>query len=404
MLPFAASTMPLRLAAVVSHPIQYQAPLFRHVAATSGVELTVFFLSDHGVKPTFDAGFGRALQYDVPLLEGYRHRFVPNVSLEPSVSKPLGLVNPRLALELARGKFDAVWVHGYAHASDWIAFATAAATHTPILLRGDSTALHETTLAKRLVKRAVLTPLVKGAKGLLYVGEQNRRYWEALGAKPEQLFFTPYSVDNAYFAARAREAVAQGRREELRARIGAGTDDVVLLFCGKLIACKRTPDLVEAVRLLGDAGKRVVLAFVGDGDERLALERAIAAGGVRAALVGFQNQSELPAWYAASELLVLPSDAEQWGLVVNEAMAAGLPVVASDLVGCASDLIEGKGTGAVHRAGDVRSLAAALRPLIEDAALRRKASERARKMIGRYDVSETARGVVQALETVAKKR
>lgn len=396
--------MPLRLAAIVSHPIQYQAPLFRLVAATPGVDLEVLFLSDHGLAPTFDQGFGRSVQFDVPLLDGYASRFVPNRAWKPSVARAGGLVNPGLVREIVRGKYDAVWVHGYGHASEWLAFAAAALTRTPVLLRGESTLLYDSPPVRRAAKKALVGPLVRAAAGLLYIGAQNRSFYESLGARPEQLFFAPYAVDNGWFAARADEARANGRREALRAGVGATADDVVLLFVGKLLARKRPEDVAEAVARLGPDGRRAVIAYVGEGEARASLEAALARTGVRGRIVGFANQSELPAWYAASDLFVLPSEHETWGLVVNEAMAAGLPVVASDLVGSSYDLVVGRGTGAVHRAGDPASLAEALRPLVADRAARAAASERARAVVAGYDVSVTAAGIVQALQAAAGRR
>ncbi len=396
--------MRLRLAAVVSHPIQYQAPLFRRLASVADVELEVLFLSDHGLRATLDPGFGRVIQFDAPLLDGYVSRMVANRSPRPGLQAPFGLVNPGLAGRLLRGRYDAVWMHGYNYASSWIAFATAAALRLPIMLRGESTLLYETPLLKRAAKTALLSPLVRGAGALLVIGEENRRFYRSLGASEDQLFDAPYSVDNGHFARLADDARTSGAAAALRARLGAASEDVVVLFVGKLLARKRPGDVVEALARLGASGRRTVAAFVGEGELRPDVEAAIERTGVRAHLAGFINQSELPAWYAASDLFVLPSDKETWGLVVNEAMSAGLPVVASDRVGCTSDLIAGRGTGAVHRAGDVGSLADALAPLVSDRSVRQAASRRAIEVVAGYDVGVTATGIAAALRAVASRR
>jgi glycosyltransferase involved in cell wall biosynthesis len=390
-----------RLAAVVSHPIQYQAPLLRALAQRGDLDLTVLFLSDHGVRPTHDTGFGRTVRFDVPLTEGFAHRFVPNVAPRPSVARPLGLVNPGLWRELRSGRFDAVWVHGYAHASDWLAFAAARAAGVPYLVRGESTLEAGTTSpARRALKRALLSPLVRGAAGLLCVGVLNRRFWEAHGARPDQLFEAPYGVDNAAFARGAAEARDTGLAASHRRALGAGPDDVVLLFVGKLVDRKAPLDLVQAVSAMGAEGRRCVVAFVGDGERRGAVEEALLASGVRGRVVGFANQSALAGWYAAADLLVLPSLRETWGLVVNEAMAAGLPVVVSDRVGCRADLVEDRGTGAVHRAGDPHDLARALAPLVADATARAEAARRARERVAAYDIAATAEGIARAVRAV----
>jgi glycosyltransferase involved in cell wall biosynthesis len=396
--------MAVRLAAVVSHPIQYQAPLMRALARRGDVDLEVLFLSDHGLAPTHDPGFGRELQFDVPLVEGFPHRFVPNLSPRPSVAHPLGLVNPGLVRLLARGGFDAVWVHGYAHASEWMAFASAAAAGLPYLVRGESTLQAGTRARWRgLVKRALLTPLVRGAAGLLCVGAENRRFWESYGARKEQLFEAPYGVDNGWFAARSTEARASGLAARLRREAGATPDDVLLLFVGKLVDRKAPLDLVEGVAALGAGGRRCVAAFAGDGALRGQVEAALARRGVRGHVAGFANQSVLPGWYAAADLLVLPSRRETWGLVVNEAMACGLPAVVSDRVGCGADLVDGHGTGARFACRDAGSLAAALGPFVEDAELRTDAARRAAARVSAFDVVAAAEGIARAASNVASR-
>jgi glycosyltransferase involved in cell wall biosynthesis len=388
----------LRLAGVVSHPIQYHAPLFRCLTSHPDIDFTAIFLSDHGIRPTFDPGFGRVLAYDVPLLEGYRHLVLRNCARRPHTQRFLGAVNPGLAAVIIRERFDALWVHGYAQASNWIAFAAAAGMRTPFLIRGDSQLLTQPATHRRALRRLVLTALFRAAGALLYIGEQNRRFYECFGAVASKLFFAPYGVDNAFFAERARAARAAGRREALRRRIGAAPDDVVILVVGKLMEFKRPLDVVHA---LTHIDRRAVAVFVGDGELRPSVASAVAASGVRARVTGFVNQSDLPDWYAAGDVVVLASDFEKWGLVVNEAMACGLPAVVSDLVGCGPDLVREGETGAIFRARDPVALAAALRPLVEKPALRARLGEGARRRVDRYDVAATADGIVAAAHAAA---
>ena len=134
---------PRRLAFLTSHPIQYQAPLFRALARRPGVELTVFFGTDQGARAYRDTGFGATVQWDVPLLEGYRHVFLPNLNPRGTSAGFFGLVNPALVGALRRGRFHALAVHGWAHATSWLAFAAARALRLPLLLRGESNGLRE---------------------------------------------------------------------------------------------------------------------------------------------------------------------------------------------------------------------------------------------------------------------
>ena len=387
----------LRLASLVSHPIQYQAPLFRALARHPDVDFTAVFLSDHGVQPTLDPGFGRVIAFDVPLVEGYRSLFVRNRAPHPHTQTFFGAVNPGLASVIARERFDAVWVHGYAQVSNWIGFATAACLRIPFLIRGDSQLLVQRPLPVRSLRRLVLAMLFRAASAVLYIGQQNRRFYEWFGVPADKLFFAPYSVDNTFFAARAQAARADGRRAALRARIGVGADDVVVLVVGKLMGFKRPLDVVRALARLD---RRAIVVFVGDGELRAAVEEELSASGVRGIVTGFINQSDLPDWYAAGDVAVLASDFEKWGLVVNEAMACGLPIVASDLVGCVPDLVREGQSGAVFRARDPEALAAALRPLVEQPALREQLAEGARRLVAGYDVAAAADGIVAAATAV----
>jgi glycosyltransferase involved in cell wall biosynthesis len=387
----------LRLAGLVSHPIQYQAPLFRALARHPDVDFTAVFLSDHGLQPTLDPGFGQVIAFDVPLVEGYRSLFVPNRAPHPHTQRFFGAVNPGLAAAIARERFDALWVHGYAQASNWIGFATAAMLRIPFLIRGDSQLLVQRPLPVRSVRRLVLAALFRAASAVLYIGQQNRRFYEWFGVPDDKLYFAPYGVDNAFFAERARAARAAGRREILRARIGAAPDDVVLLVVGKLMGFKRPLDVVRAMAALD---RRAIAVFVGDGELRPEVERELSASGVRGVVTGFVNQRDLPEWYAAGDVAVLASDFEKWGLVVNEAMACGLPIVASDLVGCVPDLVREGESGAVFRACNPEALAAVLRPLMQQPALRVQLGEGARRLIARYDVAAAADGIVAAATAV----
>jgi glycosyltransferase involved in cell wall biosynthesis len=385
--------MRYRLAALTSHPIQYQAPLFRALARRPEVDLTVLFCSDFGVQPSADPGFGKVIRYDVPLTEGYAHRFLKNVSPRPGPARFEGEVNLEIAPLLLRERFDALWVHGYAHATSWLAFAAARATSTPLLLRGESTLLYERTFVLRAAKRAVLTPLVRGAAACLYVGEENRRFYLHYGAREDRLFFAPYSVENGFFRARA-DAAAEAA-QAIRARLGATPQRPLALFAGKLVARKRPRDFIDAAARIGE---RMVFALVGEGEERAELESR-APGHVH--FIGFANQSEMPAWYAAADVLVLPSEYETWGLVVNEAMACGTPAVVSHLCGCARDLVREGESGLVFPCGDAAALAAALERFL-DPALRERCRRGAAEVVARYDVERTADGVVAALQAVAR--
>lgn len=386
--------MTLRLAVVTSHPIQYQTPLFRLLTERGRVVPEVFFLSDHGVEPSFDPGMGQLVRYDIALTEGYAHRFLPNRAWRPSIATFTGAFHPALAPALAGGGFDAVLVLGYAQLSDWVAYGAAAATGMPYLLRGDTPdppATSKQGLRWR-AKRALLGGLVRHAAGCTAIGLANARYYASLGAPAERIFWVPYSVDDEAFR-RGGEIGRRERRDRLGA-IGLDPDRPVIVYSAKLVPRKRPLDVVAAVKRLGG---RVQLVMMGDGELRPEVERAV-GDDPDIALLGFVNQSDIGAWYGVGDLFVLASAVEPWGLVVNEAIAAGAVPVVSDAVGCAPDLVAG--AGRVFATGDVEALARSIDELLDPLVL-----ADARSLVAaraeRYSLAATADGIESAVARVA---
>ncbi|MGI8808085.1 MAG: glycosyltransferase family 4 protein [Acidimicrobiales bacterium] len=381
----------IRLGFVVSHPIQYHAPLFRRLDRSDIIDLEVLFLSRHGVEESYDAGFDAKIAYDVPLLDGFRHRFVPNWSPVPSPGSPLGLVNPGLAHVISRDRFDVLLVHGYAQLSCWLTFAAASARRLPYLLRGESRMDHEVQLgsARRRAKQALLRPLVRHAAGCLAIGSGNREFYLAYGARPERVSFAPYSVDNEAFAASGD--VGRATRTERLLSLGLDPLLPVVLFAGKLQPWKRPLDLVDAATCME---RQANFVFVGDGPLRSDLQDRT-AGLPHARVVGFVNQREIGQWYGMADVFVLPSATEPWGLAVNEAMASGAVPVVSDAVGCADDLVD-DATGAVVPVGAPADLAAALDRILSSPDGLRARRERARERVGRFSLEATAAGIEAA--------
>lgn len=373
-----------RLGVLATHPIQYQAPLYREITRGGRVRLDVAFLSQSAARYQ-DRGFRMEIAWDVDVLGGYRHRFLG----DPADGRLAEVHRARRLLAWIHQQ-DAVVVHG--HAQAWMLTAAAAARvlGRPYLLRGESRP-HSAAVGWRTTGRDLVAGLaVRHAAAGLTIGEHNRAFYRRFGAARQ--FFAPYSVDNDRFAAGA--AAARGTRSARLAELGLPADRPVVVFAGKLREVKRPIDAIAAVRALGGA---VALLVIGDGSLRDEVERA--CSGLPATCVGFVNQAALPAYYALGDVFVLPSRTEPWGLVVNEAMACGLLPVVSDSVGCGPDLVHG--LGRIFRTGDVDDLAANLRLAVADLTdpeLPARIAERA----GRYCLARTARGFEDAALAVTQ--
>ena len=397
---------PYRVAYLVSHPIQYQAPLLRKIAALPEVDLTVFFMSDLSVRGYWDPGFGIHLKWDVPLLDGYRYEFLPAVGPRDRLSfwRPLSY---RLRHFLRHGRFDVLWVHGYWHNVTLRAILWAKSLGMKVLLRGESHLMSETpSPVKRQLKKAVLPGLFRLIDGFLAIGTLNREYYVHYGVPDRKIFMMPYAVDNEFFQKKVSKARIY--REHLRAELGLEPGRPVILYASKLQRHKRPRDLLEAyVKLSPDGARepRPYLLFVGDGEEWHRLEERVRGLGWRSVLfLGFKNQSELPRYYDLCDVFVLPSAKEPWGLVVNEAMNAAKPVVVSDRVGCAPDLVREGVNGFVFPVGDIAALAERLRWLTEDPELAHRMGQESLRIIDKWNFDADVKGLLEALDYIVGTR
>lgn len=386
---------PLRLAHVVSHPIQYQAPLLRRLAQEPGLLLKTFFLTDAGAQPFHDPGFNRVVKWDVPLLDGYEHQFIAR-----GLPLPLKFNQPARCSwrrAFAAGGFDAVWVNGYAHGPLLRAIAAAKWLGIKVLVRGES---HDgLRRAEPRWRRAAQRALFRQVDAFLAIGSANRDFYVARGVAPQRVHLAPYSVDNEYF--RERIDAAASRRATLLSELQLSPSLPVVLFASKLQPRKRCGDLLRAYEAIReDTPAQIVV--VGDGTERGALMEYVREKRLEdVRFVGFKNQSELPAYYDLCDIFVLPSDTEPWGLIVNEVMNAGKPVVVSDAVGAARDLVPDGRSGCVFPVGDVAALAARLRTLISQPDLRRRMGAHARVLVGEWGIDATVAGIRSALHALS---
>ena len=314
---------PIRIAYLLSHPIQYQSAMLRGLAAEPDLDITVFYGLDTSGEGSFDAGFGHRVQWDVPLLDGYRYEFLPSLipAAAPAVWRP---INRGLRRRLREGRFDLVWMHGWGRAADLLALRDARALGLPVLMRSENNFMGSPPKPgcvqglKERLKRWVLD----GCDVFGYMGQAGHAYFRAYGVPEWKLFDMPYMVDNDHWRRRADEAATI--RDELYRRHAMEADRPVILFVGKFQPRKRLLDLIEAyVRLSPDgiAAPHPYLVIVGSGEQQPLVEARVAElGWDSIKLAGFRNQGELPRYFELADVFVIPSANEQWGVVVNEAM------------------------------------------------------------------------------------
>lgn len=397
-------TKKIKLAYLVSHPIQYQAPLLRRIAQEPDIDLTVFYGSDFSIRGYKDEGFGGVgVKWDIPLLDGYRHEFLPVLRDDASVSfaRPLN----RGILERLRGKkhegpFDVLWVHGYATANSLHAMLAAKSLGIPVLLRGDMWLKDRPRSRPKLVLKSLFFQILRHlVDGVLSVGTLNAAYWRHHLGDDFPQFMMPYAVDNNYFQQRSH--ISPAERKQLLGELNLDPARPVILFASKLQKRKRCEDLLAAYKQLSHTPgtePNPYLVIVGDGEERVALEKQAAETGFSSIrFCGFRNQSELPAFFDLATVFVLPSRHEPWGLIVNEVMNAARAVIVSDDCGCQPDLITDGVEGCVFPAGDVDALASALHRVLATPDTATQMGQRGLERINKWSFEEDIQSLRQAL-------
>lgn len=391
----------MRIAYCVTHPIQYQVPLIRHLLA-GGVDLEVVYATDitaHGYR---DTGFGAQVTWDVPLLEGYPYRVLFPKDPVPAGLKWFGRYRTALRVALDDIQPEIVWVHGWGNAYPLAALRVANCANLPVLMRGETylDSPHRCTLL-RMARQMLLSLVFRGVSRFLAVGSANREYYCSHGVPDERIDLVPYAVDNGFFQQRCRAAAPF--REKLRQELDIEQGRPIILFCAKLIEVKDPTTLIRAVGKMNPEGKAStpLLLMVGEGELRPALEalaEQVAPGRVR--FLGFRNQTELPAFYDLCDLFVLPSVFEPWGLVVNEVMNAGRPVIVSDKVGAGHDLVKPGINGDVFLAGNVDDLQARMSPWLEDAELRSRGGRESLRIINGWGFDQGLAGLNAAINAL----
>jgi glycosyltransferase involved in cell wall biosynthesis len=399
---------PLRLLLVCSHPVQYVAPLFVRLAHHPRLEILVVYASLRGAEKALDHGFGVEIAWDIPVLEGYPWlSLAADASVNPSPSPPALPVSTgapqNLRSLIASGEWDAIYVGGYYFRQAWTAMLSARHYGIPILLSTDAhslTSWRSNSPIRKKLKKILLRRIYGMASEVLAGSSGTVTFLESLGVPGDSILLAGNVVENDWWISRA----AQADPTAIRATWNIPSTAPVALFCAKLQPWKCPLDALEAFAAAAVDGSYLVFAGDGPLNSNLLSRARTLRISPRIRFLGFVNQSRMPEVYAASNILILPSAYEPFGLVVNEAMLCGCTAIVSDRVGARFDLISDGETGIVFPCGDLPAFTRALRTLLTDPDLTRRMAEAARLRMNSWQPSQNIEAFAQAVGLAATRR
>ena len=379
-----------------SHPIQYFSPLYKEMAQS--FEMEVVYYSDTSIKPTLDKGFGKKIQWDIPLLEGYQYSFLKNFSPSKSMDcKWYNAINISVFKKVKKTTANVLLINGWSYFSDWMVIFSAKLFKKEIWVRADNPLSQEQrkgfkAVLKKFVLRKFLFPHIDK---FLYVGKESKSFFEFYGAKQNKLLYTPHAVDNTFF--QQQHSTLEARKSEIKTNLGIPITSKIILWSAKMISKKRPFDILRAFEQLQLINVHLIL--LGDGVLRTNIENYIALNGIaNVHLIGFVNQSFISQYYSIADVFVLTSGfGETWGLVVNEAMNFGLPIIVSNACGSATDLVEDADNGLVYTVGDIESLRIAMQQFISDEQFACSAGEKSLSKIQQFSFQIITKQIKQHL-------
>jgi glycosyltransferase involved in cell wall biosynthesis len=366
----------MRIGLLLARPTQFEGPFFRHASATGGADLTVLYVH---ADSAYDPELGRTVAWGIDLLGGYAHKVLPASGCLQWLWR-----------ELRRERYDWLIINGYTTWPYLAALAIARARGIKTGLRIDSVLFNASGWRRQTMKRSVI-----GALSLLYdrffaTGSLARDYLIRFGVEPARIALFPYTVDTRFFHAQAE----RGRTESaaLRRRLGIPGDARVVLAVTKFSQREAPWDLLRALE-----GLDLWTVVVGDGELGGALRAYATAHGLRQLVFpGYVPYAELASYYAMANIFVHAAANEPWGVSVHEAIACGLPVVASSRVGAAYDLIRPGRNGYIYESGDATALRARLSASIDELGAA-QVGEANGEVLARWNYDTTWRGLLEAV-------
>ncbi len=350
----------IKLAVVISHPVQYQAPVFRSLAKNPKIDLKVFFASSQGASSKLDPEFNIKFRWDCEVLKGYKSEIISIKSFK-DLSNPwvASLVARRVSQKIKQFKPEFILIMGYSPLFYYLVAKRLKKNRARLLFRAETTDIAVTrSRLKTILRRKVLTRFYKNFDHFFAIGTNSKNHFLHHNVSPSKISTSFYSTDTEFIKKQIKKY--KPNRDKIREKLGIKPEHFVLIFAGKIIDKKNPLLVIKALQRLDlKTRAKIFLLVVGEGKLRQKFEsQAREVLGQSTYFAGFQNQTKIGKYFAASDALVLPSKhGETWGLAVNEALQYGLPCIVSSRVGCANDLIMPGKNGFIFSTNDAVDLA-----------------------------------------------
>jgi glycosyltransferase involved in cell wall biosynthesis len=398
----AAPPRTYRVAIVFPRAQPYFCKFFQRLASHPAIDLGVYFYSDVGTRGILDPGYRVPVEWDLDMWSGYACYFPRNYAPHPNLLKFSGIFHPSLVRDLSPARYDVVMMQGWWGITTWMTLAALFARRIPVMMYSDKSICDWSTGWRQALRNGLLRAMFSRVQAFTAIGTRNAEFYRSLGVPSDKIFMTPLAVDNDFFQHERRRLEPQ--RAALRAQAGIPSDAVVILSIGRLLPWKGLRHLLSAFSALRD-DERLHLVIGGEGPERTDLEVFVASQNIpRVHFVGFQNYTQVPAYYALSDVFVLPSFREPWGCVISEAMNFALPIVASRDGGAAGDLVEDGANGLLFAYGHADQLAGHLRYLADNPEVRARMGEKSAEMVADWNFDQGVKGFLSALQYIDRQR
>ncbi len=382
----------MKKVAIISEiPVPYRSPMFEMLSRESKCEIKVFYCAKTEYGRDWDLDFRQ--NYDFEILSGW--------SIPVKGKKLFSFkINPSIWIKLSEGNFDALFIAGYAHFTMLSAIAWSMFNQVPYVIMSESQHLTTRSPFKRFVKKLLLQPVISNASAYLPTGTMSRDYLVSYGANKDKSFFFPNTPDIDRFQEKIKSL--EGEKKKIKENLALPSGKVIL-YIGRLIEVKGVDVLIRAFEKLKKESpeNNAVLLIAGDGPQRKELEKYVEDHHIADVFfVGFVQLETLPELYSIADIFVLPSSYEPWGVVVNEALACGLPVVTTTSVGAYPDLVKEDVNGKVVPPKDSSKLCSAIRHILENPEISKTMSRNSLEIIKEWKYDKGVKSFNNAVNVI----